>query len=70
VLKMQIMKDNKGQGSAELILLFGGIIIVVVVAAIYYKNYVAGLGGNISQGQDMQNVNNNLTVLKNKFNGS
>jgi len=67
---MQITKDNKGQGSAELILLFGGIIIVVVVAVLYYKNYVAGLGGNISNGTDMQNVNNNLTQLKNKFNGS
>ncbi|MGZ7046961.1 MAG: class III signal peptide-containing protein [Methanobacterium sp.] len=65
---MQIIKENKGQGSAELILIFGGIIVIAIIAAIYYKNYLSGLGNASSS--DVQNVNNNLTQLKNKFNGT
>ena len=66
---MQIIIEDEGQGSAELILLFGGIIIIAIVAAFYYINYLSGLGNAINQ-TDVQNVNNNLTQLKNKFNGS
>jgi hypothetical protein len=63
---MQIIKEDDGQGSAELILIFGGIIIIAVVAALYYKNYLSGIGSEINN-TDVQNVNNNLTQLKNKF---
>lgn len=63
---MQIIKDNKAQGSAELILIFGGIIVIALAAAIYYKVYLSGLGNEINN-TDVQNVNNNLTQLKNKF---
>ncbi len=66
-LKMQLIKDNKGQGSAELILIFGGIIVVAIIAAIFYRNYLSGLGSNISKPTDMQNINNNLTQMANKF---
>lgn len=65
-LKMQLIKDNKGQGSAELILIFGGIIVVAIIAAIYYKSYIAGLGSEINN-NDVQNVTNSLDGLKNKF---
>jgi uncharacterized protein (UPF0333 family) len=62
---MQIIKEDEGQGSAELILIFGGIIVISIIAAIYYRNYLAGLGN--ASGSDVQNVNNNLSQLKNKF---
>ena len=64
---MQILKENKGQGSAELILIFGGIIVIAVVAALYYKNYLSGLGTEINN-TDLQNVTNGLNNLKTKFN--
>jgi len=63
---MQILKDNKGQGSAELILIFGGIIVIAVVAALYYKNYLSGLGSEINN-TDVNNVTNALQGLKSKF---
>ena len=67
MLKMQIIKDNKGQGSAELILIFGGIIVIAIAAAFYYKNYLAGMGNSINN-TDVKNVTNSLQNLKNKFN--
>lgn len=64
---MQILKEDKGQGSAELILIFGGIIVIAIVAAIFYRNYLAGLGDEINK-TDVQNVTNSLNDLKKKFN--
>jgi hypothetical protein len=63
---MQILKEDKGQGSAELILIFGGIIVIASVAAIFYRNYLARLGNEINK-TDVQNVTNSLNGLKNKF---
>ena len=64
---MQILKEDKGQGSAELILIFGGIIVIAIVAAIFYRNYLAGLGNEINN-TDVNSTTNNITALKNKFN--
>ncbi len=64
---MQILKEDKGQGSAELVLILGGIIVIAIVAAIFYKNYLVGLGEEINN-TDVQNVTNSLEELKNKFN--
>ena len=36
---MDIISDNKGQGAAEYILLFGGIIVVAVAALLIYSSY-------------------------------
>jgi len=63
---MHILEDEKAQGSVELLLIFGGIIVIVIVAAIMYRNYVIGLSDEVSA-NDVQNVVNNLTVLKNKL---
>lgn len=64
---MQVLKEEEeGQGSAELILIFGGIIVIAIIAALYYRNYLAGLGNEINN-TDVNNVNGNLTNLKNKF---
>lgn len=64
---MQILKEDKGQSSAELVLILGGIIVIAIVAAIFYRNYLVGLGNEINN-TDVQNVTNSLEGLKNKFN--
>lgn len=63
---MQILKENKGQGSAELILLFGGIIVIAIIAAFYYKSYLSGLGNEINN-TDLNSTTTGLQNLKNKF---
>ena len=67
---MNIYDDEAAQTSAEMILLFGGVIAVVVVAAVFYKNYLSGLGGNITS-NDLSSVTNSINgtgnSLINKF---
>ena len=36
------LKDEKGQGAAEYILLFGGVIVIAIAALIIYQNYFNG----------------------------
>ena len=63
---MQILKDEKAQGSAEYLLLFGGVIVIAVVAALFYKNYLTGLENETST--DVQNVTNQLQNITQKVN--
>ncbi|GAB6055022.1 hypothetical protein JCM15415_03380 [Methanobacterium movens] len=63
---MLFIIDEKGQGSAELILIFGGMIVIVIVAAIYYQNYLTGLGDEIIK-TDVENVTNQINDLENRF---
>jgi hypothetical protein len=70
-VNMGIIKDEAAQTSAELLLLFGGVIVIVVVAALGYKNYLSGLGGNITA-TSLQNVTSSINgsgnnSLINKF---
>ncbi|MBI5679960.1 MAG: class III signal peptide-containing protein [Methanobacterium sp.] len=64
---MQILKDEKAQGAAEYILLFGGVIVIAVVAAIFYRNYLTGLG-NETNATDVQNITNQLQNLTSAVN--
>ncbi|ADZ08666.1 hypothetical protein Metbo_0414 [Methanobacterium lacus] len=68
---MNIYDDEAAQSSVELILLFGGVIAIVVVGAAFYKNYLSGLGGNITS-NDLSSVTNSINgtgnSLINKFN--
>ncbi|WP_048191474.1 hypothetical protein [Methanobacterium sp. SMA-27] len=63
---MDIINEEAAQSSAELVLLFGGIIVIAIVAALFYKNYLSGLGNGINN-TDLQNVNNKINNLSNKF---
>lgn len=54
--------DNKGQASAEFILLFGGIIVVVLLAIHMYNNYLSDLSGEI-QSKEVNQFNNQLNAL-------
>lgn len=39
---MDILMDEKGQGAAEYILLFGGVIVIAIAALIIYQSYFTG----------------------------
>ena len=69
MLNMGILKEERGQGGAELLLIFGGIIVIAIAAGIYYKNYLNGTGQSISN-TDVQNINKSLDNLTNKFNST
>jgi len=58
--------DNKGQTSAEFILLFGGIIVVVLLAIYMYNNYIADLSGQISS-KEVNDFNLELNNLGKYF---
>lgn len=58
--------DNKGQASAEFILLFGGIFVVILLAIYMYKNYLTDLGGEI-ESKEINEFNQELIVFKNYF---
>ena len=54
--------DNKGQTSAEFILLFGGIIVVVLLVIYMYNNYITDLSGEVSS-KEVKEFNNELKNL-------
>ena len=58
--------DNKGQASAEFILLFGGIFVVVLLAIHMYNNYMSDLSGEISS-REVSQFNNQLNGLGKYF---
>ena len=58
--------DNKGQTSAEFILLFGGIMVVVLLVIYMYNNYLADLSGQINS-KEVKEFNNELNSLNNYF---
>lgn len=57
---INIIKDEKGQGAAEYILLFGGVIIIALVALQIYSNYFAD-GETFSAKNDAEQIRQNLT---------
>lgn len=58
--------DNKGQTSAEFILLFGGIIVVVLLVIYMYNNYINDLSGEISS-KEVNEFNFELNELGKYF---
>lgn len=56
---MRFLKDEKGQGAAEYILLFGGVIVIAIVALILYRSYFQGQ--TLISNQDIQKVRTNLS---------
>lgn len=58
--------DNKGQASAEFILLFGGIIVVVLLAIYMYNNYISDLNDEIASNEVIK-FNSELNTLGKYF---
>lgn len=55
---MSLLKDEKGQGAAEYILLFGGVIVIAIAALIIYQQYFSGV--NYRSGEDISAVRNSV----------
>ena len=58
--KSSIIKDDKGQGSVELILIIGGIIVIILLVVSMYKSYLIDLGTEMDS--------NEITTLNSSFN--
>ena len=58
--------DNKGQTSAEFILLFGGIMVVVLLVIYMYNNYINDLNREISS-EEVRQFNSELNELGKYF---
>lgn len=56
---MSLLKDEKGQGAAEYILLFGGVIVIAVAALIIYQQYFSNT--NLDSEQDISDVRGSVT---------
>lgn len=57
---MNILKDEKGQGAAEYILLFGGVIIIALAALQIYSSYFTN-DTSFNVKDDAQQIRTNLT---------
>ena len=59
VEKMDIVKDEGGQGAAEYILLFGGVIVIAIVALWIYFQYF-GESSGLDAANDINTVRENV----------
>ena len=57
---MSFLKDEKGQGAAEYILLFGGVIVIAIMSLLLYREYWMSKS-NLNTAQDIQEVRTNVT---------
>lgn len=58
--------DDRGQTSAEFILLFGGIMVVVLLVIHMYNSYMGDLGGQINS-KEVKEFNNGLNNIGKLF---
>lgn len=58
--------DNRGQASAEFILLFGGIMVVVLLAIHMYNTYMKELSGEIAS-REVNQFNSELNSIGKYF---
>ena len=61
-----IIKDNKGQGSVELILIIGGIIVIILLVVSMYKSYLTDLGSKIDS-NEINTLNSSFSDIASKF---
>ena len=62
----RFIKDNNGQGSAELILIIGGIIVIILVVVSMYKSYLVDLGTEIDS-NEINTLNSSFSDIASKF---
>lgn len=58
--------DDKGQSSAEMILLIGGMIVIVLIAIYFYKDYLLGIGEEINS-TELAKINHSIENISSKF---
>jgi uncharacterized protein (UPF0333 family) len=57
---MDILMDERGQGAAEYILLFGGVIVIAVAALVIYNQYFKSQSG-LKASTDINKVRVNIS---------
>lgn len=57
-----ISKDNKGQGAAEYILLFGGVIVIALAGLLIYRSYFSNNASGLNATQDISSIRNNVSM--------
>ena len=57
---MNIVEDERGQGAAEYILLFGGVIVIAIAALIIYQTYMSS-AANLDSEADVSTVRTSVT---------
>ena len=60
---MNIINDEKGQGAAEYILLFGGVIVIAVAALLIYTRWFQASGG-LASSKDIASVRGSIGNVK------
>ena len=65
-LYLNFSKDNRCQGSVELILIVGGIIVIILLVVALYKSYIIGLGDEINSGE-VEALNESFSEISSKF---
>ena len=61
-----IIKDNRGQGSVELILIIGGIIVIILLVVSMYKSYLVDLGSEIDS-NELNGLNGSFGDIASRF---
>lgn len=59
VVNISLIKDERGQGAAEYILLFGGVIVIAIAALMIYRDYVNSTNP-LNAATDVNGVKNNM----------
>lgn len=57
-----ISKDNRGQGAAEYILLFGGVIVIALAGLLIYRSYFSNNASGLNATQDISSIRNNVSM--------
>ena len=65
-LYLNFSKDNRCQGSVELILIVGGIIVIILLVVALYKSYVIELGDEINS-EEVEALNGSFSDISSKF---
>lgn len=55
-------KDNRGQGAAEYILLFGGVIVIALAGLLIYRSYFSNNASGLNATQDISSIRNNVSI--------
>ena len=59
----ELSMDNRGQGAAEYILLFGGVIVIALAGLLIYRSYFSNTASGLNATEDINSIRNNMTSL-------
>ena len=58
----ELKNEEKGQGAAEYILLFGGVIIIAIAALLIYRSYFSQGDTGLNASKDINDVRNSMNI--------